>query len=53
MDGLIIEGIPVCQTMDSLQKYPDADYLISGKYVNEMYRMLEENAINKIHLLFV
>ncbi len=46
-----INGIPVCQTRDVIKKFSDADYLVSGKYAKEMYLILRQAGIEKIHLL--
>lgn len=47
--GNDIEGVPVCQTKDVLMNYRDADYLISGKYAKEMYQILREEGLDRIH----
>ena len=52
MDGKYIDGIPVRYEEDVCRKYLDADYLISGKYMKEMYQALKEKSIEKIHILF-
>lgn len=51
--GQYIEGIPVCRVNDVIAQYPDAEYLIAGKYAREMYRTLSENFVSKIHILLV
>lgn len=48
-----IENIPVVCAQEVFMKYPDADYLISGKYMKEMHCILKENTIKKIHILFI
>jgi hypothetical protein len=48
-----IESIPVICAQEAFIKYPDADYLISGKYLKEMYFTLKDSLIEKIHLLFI
>ena len=52
LNGKYIEGIPVRLLEDVCQQYLDADYLISGRYVKEIYQMLREKSIEKIHILF-
>lgn len=52
-DGQYIEGIPVCQVNDVITQYSDAEYLIAGKYAREMYQILHENFIKKIHILLI
>lgn len=47
-----VGDIPVICAQDAFIKYPDADYLISGKYLKEMYLTLKDNLIEKIHFLF-
>ena len=51
--GQYIEEIPVCQVKDVVSQYPDAEYLIAGKYAKEMYQILSENSVRKVHILFV
>lgn len=48
-----IIGIPVWRPIEVCQKYPHADYLISGKYAREMYGFLKENLIDRIHILLL
>lgn len=50
LEGNDIEGIPVCQTKDALINYRDADYLVSGKYAKEMYQILREAGVDRIHI---
>lgn len=52
LNGQYIEGIPVRCPEDVCQQYRNADYLISGKYAKEIYRVLREKSIEKIHVLF-
>lgn len=52
-DILEIDGIPVYHTIDTFKRYPNAEYLISGNYSKEMYKILKENDIRKIHLLMI
>lgn len=46
-----IKGIPVWKPEDVFHKFPNADYLVSGKYSREMYDLLKQNSINNIHIL--
>lgn len=46
-----IMGIPVYGTIEICKKYPDAEYLVSGKYAREMYDFLIKKYIHKIHIL--
>ncbi len=48
-----IEGILVRQTKEAFRLYPDAEYLISGNYMKEMYQCLKEASIGKIHFLWL
>lgn len=48
-----VAGIPVLSVTDACEKYPDADYLICGKYTREMYQVLKENLISTIHILTI
>ncbi len=51
--GSRMEGISVYQLAEACQRYPDAAYLIAGKYITEMYRLLQDNGIRKVHFLFL
>lgn len=51
--GCDIMGIPIWKPSEVCKKYPNADYLISGKYSWEMYDFLKKNCINKIHILVI
>ncbi len=51
--GQSIQGIPIVSPSLALVNYPDVDYLISGKYAKEIYGVLKENSIKKIHWLFL
>ncbi len=53
IEGQHIEGIPVCQIKDAIAQYSDAEYMVGGKYSKEMYHILDENLIRKIHILFI
>lgn len=46
-----IMGIPVWKNIEVCKEYPNADYLISGKFAREMYDFLKENLIDRIHIL--
>lgn len=46
-----INGIPVYQAKDVIKKYLDADYLVGGKYAKEMYCILKQEGIKRIHIL--
>lgn len=52
LNGQYIDGIPVRYSEEVCQQYLDADYLIGGRHVKEIYRMLREKSIEKIHVLF-
>lgn len=38
---------------DMVVKYPEADYLIAGKYMREMFKELQKRNIHNVHLLFL
>ncbi len=44
-------NIPILEPLKAFKYFPDADYLISGKYSKEMYELLKENLIDRIHIL--
>ena len=46
-----VMGIPVCEPSETCKNYPNADYLISGKFSGEMYALLKEKNIEMIHIL--
>ena len=48
-----MEGIPIININDAAEQYPDAGYLIAGKYAEEMYRILKEKSMKEIHFLFI
>ncbi len=48
-----IQEVPIVWTKTAIMQYPDADYLICGKYAKEMYQILKENEVCKIHFLFI
>lgn len=48
-----IDNIPILYVNDAVIDYPNVDYLIAGKYSRDMYRILQEKAVKKIHLLFI
>lgn len=48
-----VAGIPILSVIEACEKYPNADYLISGKYTKEMYQVLKDNLISTIHVLTV
>lgn len=48
-----IMGIPVWEPIEVCKKYPDADYIISGRYSREMFNFLNEYHINNIHILII
>lgn len=52
LNGKHIEDVPVQYSEDVCKYYLDADYLISGRYVKEIYQALREKSIEKIHVLF-
>lgn len=52
-NGQYIEGIPVYRVNDAIAQYSSADFLIAGKYAREMYMTLNENSIDKIHILLI
>lgn len=49
----VIQNIPIVCVKTIAEQYPEADYLVSGKYVREMYQILKENSIKRIHILFI
>lgn len=53
LEGCNIMEIPICNPIEVCRNYPDADYLISGKYSREMYEILKENHIDRIHILVI
>lgn len=53
LDGTEREGIPIHSVGDACQQYPDASYLVAGTYSKEMYQILREKGIQKIHVLFL
>lgn len=53
LEGKKFEGIQVCSVKETCLRYPDANYLVSGRYSREMYQMLKELDIRKIHILFI
>lgn len=46
-----IMGIPVHKPIEICRDYPDANYLIGGKFSREMYEVLKKNMIKKIHII--
>lgn len=52
LNGKYIEDIPVRLLGDVCQEYLDADYLVSGRYVKEIYQMLREKSIEKSMFCF-
>lgn len=46
-------GIPIWGSSEVCRSYPDADYLIGGKYSRKMYEFLKERQIEKIHILVI
>ena len=53
MEGKKIEGLPVYEPAECFCKYPDALYLIGGKYCKEMYALLKYNGSFNIHMLLL
>lgn len=51
--GKCIEGFPVYSPKNAFLLYPGAQYLISGRYIKEMYEILKENNIAGVHILFI
>jgi len=51
--GCDIEGIPVLHPSVAFKRYPYADYLVSGRYFREMYRILMWAGIEKIHIFTI
>lgn len=52
VQGSRIEGILVYDVEEAWKKYPEAVYLVSGRYMDEMYLILRDKGIGKIHMLF-
>lgn len=50
LEGSEIEGISVRLAREVLASFPAADYLISGRYVKEMYQVLKQENIDRIHI---
>lgn len=48
-----VNGIPVYHTKDTIKEFSNADYLVSGKYAKEMYYILKQEGIRKIHILMI
>lgn len=46
------EEYKVLTISEAKECYPDADYLIKGKYANEMIEECEKNGIKSIHFYF-
>lgn len=53
LQGQDIEGIPIWHIEGVCKHYRDADYLIGGKYVKEMYQTLRDKYVENIHILFL
>lgn len=51
--GCYIDKIPVFYSVEAFKKFPNASYLISGRYAEEMLKILQENKIRKTHFLFL
>lgn len=51
LNGKYIEDIPVRLLGNACQVYLDVDYLISGRYVKEIYQILREKLFEKIDIL--
>lgn len=49
--GRNVEGIPVYSIDKTILQYPEAEYLISGVYSKEMYQILKQRQIEKIHII--
>lgn len=52
-NGSSVENIPVCQIGDVCRQYPNATYLVSGRYIREMCQTLIGYNMKKIHVLFL
>lgn len=50
--GKCIEAIPVYNVDEAWKKYPEAVFLVSGRYMDEMYKELRDKGISKVHMLF-
>ena len=48
-----VMGVPVSKPDEACKNYPNADYLMSGKFSGEMYKILKHKHVNKIHILVV
>lgn len=52
MQGDEIENIPIYDLDAAWKQYPKAIFLVSGSYMDEMYRILRAKGIGKVHMLF-
>lgn len=51
--GHTVAGIPILAPEEALQRYPEAAWLVSGKYAEEMYDTLHRHNVHNIHFLFL
>lgn len=52
VQGTMIENIPVYDVDGAQNRYPEAIFLVSGRYMDEMNRILGNKGINRVHMLF-
>lgn len=50
LEGKKAGGVQIRRAKEIFRKYPEADYLISGRYCREMRRILKMEGIEKIHM---
>ena len=52
MQGTSVENVPVYDVEEAWKRYPEAIFLVSGGYMDEMYRILRSKGIGGVHMLF-
>lgn len=52
IEGIRIDHVPVYDVDEAWRRYPEAIFLISGRYMDEMYQILREKGISRVHMLF-
>lgn len=50
--GTTVDKIPVYCVDEAWKRYPEAVFLVSGRYMDEMYQILREKGIGRVHMLF-
>lgn len=51
IQGASIEAIPIYNVDEAWERFPEAIYLVSGWYKDEMYQILRDKGIGKVHML--